>query len=55
MDVSEKESVSKSNALKNTTDSHEGRQNAYIIYEHYRATGAFEAVQGLSDLFDIRS
>ena len=27
------------------------RQIAYMIYEYFRATGAFEAVQGLSDLF----
>ena len=27
-----------------------GRQIAYMIYEHFRATGAYEAVQGLSDL-----
>ena len=25
-----------------------------MIYEHFRATGAYEAVQGLSDLFNIR-
>ena len=25
-----------------------------MIYEHFRATGAYEAVQGLSDLFSIR-
>ena len=31
-----------------------GRQIAYMIYVHFRATGAFEAVQGLSDLFSIR-
>ena len=31
-----------------------GRQNAYIIYEHFRATGPHEAVQRLSDLFNIR-
>ena len=29
------------------------QQNAYMIYEHFRATGAHEAVQGLSDLFNI--
>ena len=28
-----------------------GRQIAYTIYEHFSATGAYEAVQGLSDLF----
>ena len=28
-----------------------GRQIAYMIYEHVRATGAYEAVQCLSDLF----
>ena len=32
-----------------------GRQIAYMIYEHFRATGAYEAVQGPSDLFSIRS
>ena len=26
-----------------------------MIYEHFRAAGAYEAVQGLSDLFNIRS
>ena len=31
-----------------------GRQLAYTIYEHFRATGAHEAVQGLSDWFNIR-
>ena len=30
-----------------------GRQIAYMIYEHFRTTGAYEAVQGLSDLFKI--
>ena len=28
-----------------------GRQISYMIYEHFRATRACEAVQGLSDLF----
>ena len=28
-----------------------GRQMAYLIYEYFRAAGACEAVQGLSDLF----
>ena len=31
-----------------------GRQIAYMIYEYFRASGAYEAVQGLSDLFSIR-
>ena len=31
-----------------------GRHIAYMVYEHFRATGACEAVQGLSDLFNIR-
>ena len=31
-----------------------GRQIAYMIYEHFRATGAYEAVQGLLDLFTMR-
>ena len=30
-----------------------GRQIAYIIYEYFRATGAYEAVQALSTLFAI--
>ena len=29
------------------------RQVAYMIHEHFRATGVYEAVQGLSDLFNI--
>ena len=31
-----------------------GRQIEHMIYEHFRATGAYEVVQGLSDLFNIR-
>ena len=31
-----------------------GRQNAYMIYEHFRATGAYEPAQGLSVFFNIR-
>ena len=31
------------------------KEIAYMIYEHFRATGAHEAVQGLSDLFNISS
>ena len=31
-----------------------GRQIACMIYEHFRATGAYEAAQGLSELFNIR-
>ena len=30
-----------------------GRQIAHMIYEHFRATGAYEAVQGLSNLFSF--
>ena len=26
----------------------------YMIYEHFRGTGAHDAVQGLSDLFNVR-
>ena len=55
MCTSEEECVSKSSVLKKTTDSHEGGQIAYMIYEHFRATGAHEAVQGLSDLFNRSS
>ena len=28
-----------------------GRQIAYMIYDHFQATGAYDAAQGLSDLF----
>ena len=31
-----------------------GRQIAYMIYEHFRATSAYEAVQVLPDLFNTR-
>ena len=31
-----------------------GRQIAFMIYEHFRATGAYDAVQDLSDLFNVR-
>ena len=31
-----------------------GRQIAYMVYEHFRATRAYEAVQELSDLFSLR-
>ena len=31
-----------------------GRQISYMIYEHFRAIGACELVQGLSDLFTKR-
>ena len=30
-----------------------GKQIAYMIYDHFRATGAYDAAQGLSDLFNI--
>ena len=40
--------------LKNTTDSYEGGKLPFMNYESFRATGAFEAVQGPSDLFNIR-
>ena len=46
--------MSKSSVPKNTTDPNEGGKIAYMIYEHFRATEAYEAVQGLSDLFNIR-
>ena len=32
------------------TDSYE-EDKLYMIYEHFRATGAYVAVQGLSNLF----
>ena len=36
------------------TDSYEGDKIAYMIYERFRATGAYEALHGLSDLFSKR-
>ena len=30
-----------------------GRQITYMIYDHFRATGAHDAVHGLSDLFSV--
>ena len=30
-----------------------GRQITHMIYEHFRATGVYEAVQGLLDLFTL--
>ena len=47
MCTSEKEHVSKRSVLKNTTDSHEEGKLLEMIYEHLRATRAYEAVQGL--------
>ena len=32
-----------------------GRQIAYMIYKHFRATGAHEAALGRSDLFVVSS
>ena len=43
--------MEESNALKCTTDSEEGGKIAYVISKHFRATRAYEAVQGLFDLF----
>ena len=40
--------------LKSTTGSFEGDKIAFVIYEHFRATRAYEAVEGLSDLFNMR-
>ena len=31
-----------------------GRQISHMIYEHFRATGAYEAAQGVADLFTMR-
>ena len=45
--------MSKSNVLNKKTDSCKG-EIACIIEENFRATGAKEAVQGLSDLFKKR-
>ena len=47
--VSERERVSKERAQKNTTDSHEDDKIAHMIFENFRATGANEAVERLSD------
>ena len=47
----EKEYVSRSSGAPKHDRFLRGRQIAYMIYKHFRATGAHEAVQGLSDLF----
>ena len=31
-----------------------GRQIAFMIYEYFRSIGAYESVQGLSDMFTAR-
>ena len=49
-----KKYLSKSNVLRKTTWFSRGRQIAHMLYEHFRATGGHEAVQVLSDLFNIR-
>ena len=46
--------MSKSSVLKKYDRFLRGRKNAYIICERFRPTGAYEAVQGPSDLFNIR-
>ena len=45
--------MSKSNELKIPTDSYEEDKIAYMINEYFRATGAYEAVQGLADLVSM--
>ena len=53
------ESVVKSSELKNTIDSWEGDNlltcfmTTYMIYDHFEGTEAYDAAQGLSDLFNI--
>ena len=47
--------VSRSNVLQKDDRFLRRKEIAYMICEHFRATGAHEAVQGLSDLFNIRS
>ena len=54
MCTSEKELVSKEQRAQKDERFLRGWQFAYMIFEHFRATGACEAVQGLSDLFNIR-
>ena len=49
----EKEYVSRSSGAPKHDRFLRGRQIAYMSYKHVRATGAHEAVQGLSDLFNI--
>ena len=42
-----------SRPFKNTTDFLRGRQIAYLIYDLLRASGAHDAAQDLSDLFNV--
>ena len=46
--------MSKRNVLRDTTDSHEGGKLLNRSMKTFELLGAFEAVQGLSDLFHIR-
>ena len=48
-----KKEVSKSSELRIPTDFLRGRQIAYMIYKYFRATGAFEKVQGVADMFTM--
>ena len=41
--------------LKNTADFFDKDRLLYMIYEHYRATGAHEAAIDLSDLYIVSS
>ena len=36
--------------LESIIDFLRGRQIAYMVYDHFQATGAFDIAQGLSDL-----
>ena len=42
-----------SRPFKNTTDFLRGRQTAYMIFDLVRASGADDAAQDLSDLFNV--
>ena len=45
--------MSKSSVLKNTNDPYEEDELGYMICEYFRATGAYEAVQGLAELVSM--
>ena len=49
---SEEEQMSKSRMPKNTTDSTR-KADCYVIYDHFRATAAYDAALVLSDLFTV--
>ena len=49
----DKQTHLKSRELRRTTDFSEGNKIAYLIDEHFRPSGSYDEIQGLSGLFSI--